>query len=158
MHCSFSFGRETSGEGFPKNEPPLGVHPTACTGSQLYSESPVSLNLTADCLTKLVIYAEVCEISGHVELLDGVAHFSNLSYKLPGAIANVQGTYSFDDERIDLHGQLRVDTKFSKTGGGPKGLLTRVTEGLFAKGNGKGEILPVKLTGTYEHPSWGLDK
>jgi AsmA-like C-terminal region len=98
------------------------------------------------------------EISGHVDVLDGVAHFSNLSYKLPGAVANVRGTYSFNDEHIDLHGQLRVDTKFSKTSGGPKGLLTRATEGLFAKGNGNGEILPVKLTGTYDEPSYGLDK
>src|SRR5437879_3620760 len=76
------------------------------------------------------------EISGHVDVLDGVAHFSNPSYKLPGAVANVRGTYSFNDERIDLHGQLQVDTKLSKTSGGPKGLLTRATEGLFAKGNG----------------------
>jgi hypothetical protein len=53
---------------------------------------------------------------------------------------------------------MRVDTKFSKTEGGPKSLLTRATEGLFAKGRGNGEILPVKLTGTYDHPSDGLDK
>jgi len=39
-----------------------------------------------------------------------------------------------------------------------KGLLTRATEGLFAKGKGKGEVLPVKLTGTYDDPSYGLDK
>jgi len=51
-----------------------------------------------------------------------------------------------------------VDTKFSKTAGGAKALLTRATEGLFAKGNGNGEILPVKLTGTYDHASYGLDK
>jgi hypothetical protein len=36
--------------------------------------------------------------------------------------------------------------------------LTRAAEGLLAKGRGKGEILPVKLTGTYGHPSYGLDK
>lgn len=49
--------RETSGEGFPKNEPPLGIHPTAGTVVQPYSESPVSLNLTADWLTELGTYA-----------------------------------------------------------------------------------------------------
>jgi AsmA-like C-terminal region len=98
------------------------------------------------------------ELSGHVELIDGVAHFSELSYKVPGATADAHGTYSFDDKRIDLHGQLRVDRRFSMTASGPKGLLTRVTEGLFAKGKGKGEILPVKLTGTYDDPSYGLDK
>jgi hypothetical protein len=98
------------------------------------------------------------KLSGHVDLLDGVAHFSNLSYSLPGAVANMHGTYSFIDERIDLHGELRVDTKFSKTAGGAKALLTRATEGLLAKGKGNGEILPVKLTGTYDHASYGLDK
>ena len=98
------------------------------------------------------------KLSGHVELLDGVAHFSHLSYSLPGVVATVQGTYSFNDEKIDLHGEMQVDTKVSKTASGPKGLLTRAAEGLLAKGRGKGEILPVKLTGTYGHPSYGLDK
>lgn len=98
------------------------------------------------------------KIAGHVELVDGVAHFSNLSYTLPGALANMHGTYSFNDKRIDLHGTLRVDTKFSKTAGGPKALLTRAAEGLLAKGKGHGEILPVKLTGTYDRTPYGLDK
>ena len=97
-------------------------------------------------------------LSGHVELLDGVANFSKLTFTLPGAAASVRGTYSFNDEKIDLHGQLRVDTKFSKTAGGPKSLLTRATEALWARSKGDGEILPVKMTGTYHHPSYGLDK
>ena len=97
-------------------------------------------------------------IAGHVELLDGVAHFSNLTYVVPGAAANLHGTFSFIDERIDLHGELTLETKFSDTATGPKGLLTRAIEPLFAKARGKGEILPVKLTGTYDHPSYGLDK
>jgi hypothetical protein len=98
------------------------------------------------------------KITGHVELIDGVAHFSNLSYTVPGANANLHGTYSLIDEKIDLHGELIVDTKFSATASGPKGLVTRVIEPLFAKSRGKGEILPVKLTGRYDHPSYELDK
>lgn len=97
-------------------------------------------------------------LSGHVELVDGVANFSTLTFILPGAMAHVHGTYSLIDENIDLHGQLRVDNKFSKTAGGPKGLVTRATETLFARSRGDGEILPVKMTGTYDHPSYGLDK
>ena len=62
-----------------------------------------------------------------------MAHFSNLAYTLPGAVANMHGTYSFNDERIDLHGTLRVDTKFSKTARGAKALLTRAAEGLLAQ-------------------------
>jgi hypothetical protein len=72
--------------------------------------------------------------------------------------AQMRGTYSFIDERIDLHGQLELETKFSATAAGPKSLVTRVVEPLFAKSRGKGEILPVKLTGSYDHASYGLDK
>jgi AsmA-like protein len=97
-------------------------------------------------------------LTGHVELSDGVAYFPNLTFILPGAVANVRGTYSFNDEHIDLHGQLRIDQKFSKTSSGPKGLITRATEALKARSNGDGEILPVKMTGTYDHPEYGLDK
>ena len=97
-------------------------------------------------------------LSGLVDLFDGVAHFSNLSFTVPGAHASMHGTYSFIDETIDLHGQLEVETKFSATASGPKGLVTRVVEPLFAKSRGKGEILPVKLTGSYDHASYGLDK
>jgi hypothetical protein len=97
-------------------------------------------------------------LSGHVELLDGVANFSTLTFALPGAVADVRGTYSFNDEKVDLHGQLRIDTKFSKTAGGPKAVLTRATEALWAHSKGDGEVLPVKMTGTYDHPSYGLDK
>jgi len=97
-------------------------------------------------------------LSGHVELLDGVANFSKLTFALPGAVSNVRGTYSFNDHKVDLHGQLQTDTKFSKTAGGPKALLTRATEALLAKSKGDGEVLPVKMTGTHDHPSYGLDK
>ena len=97
-------------------------------------------------------------LSGHVDLFDGVAHFSNFLFKVPGARASMHGTYSFIDETVDLHGQLEVETKFSATATGPKGLVARVVEPLFAKSRGKGEILPVKLTGSYDHASYGLDK
>jgi len=97
-------------------------------------------------------------LSGHVDLFDGAAHFTKLSFTVPGAHASMHGTYSFIDETIDLHGQLEVETKFSATATGPKGLVTRVVEPLFAKSRGKGEILPVKLTGSYDHASYGLDK
>lgn len=70
----------------------------------------------------------------------------------------MHGTYSFIDETIDLHGELTVEKKLSATASGPKGLLTRVIEPLFAKPRGKGEILSVRLTGNYDHPSYGLDK
>jgi hypothetical protein len=97
-------------------------------------------------------------LRGQVELLDGIVHFTDLSFTIPGASARMHGTYSLIDERVDLHGELKVDTKFSKTAKGVKVALTRAVELLAASSKGNGEVLPVKLTGTYSHPSYGLDK
>ena len=98
-------------------------------------------------------------LQGQVNLLDGVAHFPRVSFFVPGALANMQGAYSFNDGRVDFHGELTVDEKFSKTAHSlPVHMITSAGEKLFAKGTGAGEILPVKLTGTYDHPSFGLQK
>ena len=45
----------------------------------------------------------------------------------------MHGTYSLIDERVDLHGELKVDTKFSKTAKGVKVALTRAVELLAAR-------------------------
>jgi hypothetical protein len=97
-------------------------------------------------------------LQGQVELRDGVAHFTELLFTIPGASAHMHGTYSLIDQRVDLHGELKVDTKFSKTAKGVKVALIKAVELLAASSKGNGEVLPVKLTGTYSHPSYGLDK
>ena len=103
--------------------------------------------------------ATLVALAGQVELVGGVARFSTLSFAVPGALANMRGTYSLNDQQVDLRGELAVDTKFSKTAKGSKThLLTWAAERLFAKSAGTGEILPIKLTGTYKHPSFGLTK
>jgi hypothetical protein len=68
----------------------------------------------------------------------------------------VHGTYSLITHRIDLHGQLRVDTKISNTTSGTKAMLLKMMDPFFKKKR-KGEVLPVRISGTYEHPSFGLD-
>jgi len=98
-------------------------------------------------------------LQGQVDLLDGVAHFPHVSFFVPGALANMQGAYNFNDERVDFQGELTVDKKFSKTAHSlPVHMITSAGEKLFAKGTGAGEILPVKITGTYDHPSFGIQK
>lgn len=98
-------------------------------------------------------------LQGQLDLLDAVAHFSRLSFSVPGALANMQGAYNLNDERVNLQGQLIVDKKLSKTANSlPSHVITWVGEKLFAKSSGAGEVLPVKLTGTYDHPSFGIQK
>ena len=60
------------------------------------------------------------------------------------------------NHRINLHGEMKVDTKISKTSSGAKALLLKIMDPLFRKKK-KGEIVPVHILGTYEKPQFGLD-
>ena len=52
-------------------------------------------------------------------------------------------------------GQLQVDSKISNTTGGTKSFFLKIMEPFFKKKK-KGEIVPVRISGTYGHPSFGL--
>ena len=101
--------------------------------------------------------AEVAEnMKGHVEMKNAIATFTDLYFGVPGALAHMHGTYGILTEKIDLHGNLRVDSKLSKGSSGIKAALLKVAEPFFKKKN-QGEIVPIKMDGTFEHPSYGLE-
>ncbi len=95
-------------------------------------------------------------LKGHVELRDATATFSDFSFSVPGALARVHGTYDLLTEQINLHGTLQVDSKVSKGSKGVKSVLLKSVEP-FLKKKDAGEILPIKIGGSFSHPSYGLD-
>lgn len=98
------------------------------------------------------------DLTGQAALEDGTARFSDLSFGVPGAASRVHGTYGLISHKIDLHGQLQVDTKISNSTSGAKAILLKMMDPFFKKKRKrKGEVLPVRISGTYEHPSFGLD-
>jgi hypothetical protein len=92
-------------------------------------------------------------LKGHVVLKDAIAKFSDLSFSVPGALAHVHGTYGLLTQQVNLHGTVQVDNKLSK---GVKSFLLKVVEP-FLKNKNAGEIVPIKIGGTFRHPSYGLD-
>ena len=95
-------------------------------------------------------------LRGHVEVKDGTATFSNLGFGIPGALAEMHGTFELISHKVDLHGTLKMDSSLSNLAHGPKALILVVLDPFF-KRKPKGSQVPVKITGTYEHPSFGLD-
>jgi len=94
-------------------------------------------------------------LKGHVELKDGVATLTNISFTVPGAVAYMHGTFNLLNERIDFHAVLKTDAEFSKVGGGGiKSIFLKPLDAIFKK-KPKGAEIPVKLTGTYSHPEPG---
>jgi hypothetical protein len=98
----------------------------------------------------------VTDLKGRVELAQGIAQFSDLSFGIPGADAHMEGTYDLLNHKIDLHGKMRVDTKISKTASGVKALMLKIMDPIFKKKK-SGEVVLVHIAGTYEKPRFGLD-
>jgi hypothetical protein len=96
------------------------------------------------------------DLSGQVAVKDGTANFANLRFMVPGAHSRMHGSYNLMNYKIDLRGQMRVDTKISNTTSGGKALLLKMIDPFFRKKR-NGEVLPVRIAGTYQHPTFGLD-
>ena len=98
----------------------------------------------------------VMNLQGHLELREGVAKFSELTFNVPGAAARMEGTYNLENEQIDFHGTLRTDAELSQDTTGIKSALLKPLNPLF-KRKKAGAVIPVKMTGTYHDPSFGFD-
>jgi hypothetical protein len=98
----------------------------------------------------------VIDLQGHLELREGVAKFTELSFNVPGASARMDGTYNLLDQRIDFHGTLKTQAELSQDTTGIKSALLKPLNPLF-KGKKAGAVIPVKMTGTYHNPSFGFD-
>jgi AsmA-like C-terminal region len=96
------------------------------------------------------------DLKGHLLLKEGTATFTDLSFHIPGALAEMHGTYELVSHRVDLHGTLKMDSPVSHTAHGLKAAIFKLVDPFFKK-KPKGSQVPVKITGTYEHPSFGLD-
>jgi hypothetical protein len=95
-------------------------------------------------------------LKGRVKLKEGTATFSDLAFGIPGASAQLHGTYQVISHKVDLHGTLKMDSTLSRTAHGPKAVIMKIMDPFFKK-KPKGSEVPVKITGTYEKPLFGLD-
>ena len=86
----------------------------------------------------------------------GVVGFSQLSFGVPGADVALTGSYGLDSSEMDFHGKLLMQAKLSQTTTGAKSFFLKAVDPFF-KGKSGGSEVPIKITGTKDHPSFGLD-
>jgi hypothetical protein len=98
----------------------------------------------------------VSNLKGAFTLKEGVITFSKLSFGVPGALVQLNGTYGLRNEKFDFRGTLRLDAKVSETTSGIKAFLLKAIDPLFKKKNA-GAVIPIKVAGTRREPSFGLD-
>ncbi len=98
----------------------------------------------------------VSNMKGRFMLGKSEMSFPQLSFGVPGALIQLYGTFGLSTEQIDFHGTARTEAKLSQMTTGFKSVLLKAVDPFFKK-NGAGAEIPIKITGTREHPSFGLD-
>jgi hypothetical protein len=96
------------------------------------------------------------DFRGSFVLKNSVMTLSNLGFRLPGLSLALNGTYELESGQIDFRGTAAMDAKLSETTTGFKSLLLKAVDPFFKKGT-QGAVLPIKISGTRDAPSFGLD-
>jgi hypothetical protein len=97
----------------------------------------------------------VSDFRGTYTMRDGVIHFSNVTFAMPGARVNVSGRFAMESEALDFRGVVRLDAKVSQLTSGVKSFFLRVVDGLFRHDDIT--VVPITITGTADKPKVGLD-
>jgi AsmA-like C-terminal region len=96
------------------------------------------------------------DFNGMVSVKNGTARFANISMEDQGASAWFRGNFNLIDERVDMHGKLKTEASLTKATHGIKAVFAKAIEPFFKKRPHE-TVVPVKISGTYSHPSFGLD-
>ena len=96
------------------------------------------------------------DMKGDFGLRHAVVNFSDLQFGVIGAAIKLTGTYNLDTEEMDFHGKLKLKAKPSETTTGMKSFFLKAIDPFF-KGKDAGTVLAIKITGTKDNPSFGLD-
>jgi AsmA-like protein len=101
----------------------------------------------------------VSNLEGRFKLSDGRLTLPDLTFAVPGAKVELAGGYALKPETLDFKGQVVVDAMVSEMVTGWKKWLMKPADAIFRKPkkDGKGSVIPIKVTGTRNEPKFGLD-
>jgi hypothetical protein len=99
--------------------------------------------------------SSVATLRGNFTLDNRIITLRQARFAVPGASFAFDGTYTLQNEALEFHGTLRMDAKLSQTMSGYKSILLRPFDPFFRKN--QGTQLPIKISGTRNDPSFGLD-
>jgi len=88
----------------------------------------------------------VSSLNGDVMVRGGVLSTQRLTFALPGAEANLSGTFDFRDSKVNLTGNLKMDTDISHVTTGFKSMLLKPLIP-FTKKKSAGAVIPIAITG-----------
>jgi hypothetical protein len=97
------------------------------------------------------------DFAGRFRLDSGVMALQNVSFRVPGVGVFLHGTYGIVSQQLDFHGTARLEVPLSQATTGAKAFFLKLVDPLFKKKNAPGAVIPIKIGGNRESPSFGLD-
>ena len=98
----------------------------------------------------------VSNMSGKFVMKNSRLTFTGLSFAVPGAVVQLDGTYDMRGESLDFTGYLLTDASLSDMTSGIKSVIARLAQPLFRR-KGGGSRLPIRISGPRSKPAFGLD-
>lgn len=92
--------------------------------------------------------------TGETTFRDGVAYFRDVVVKLPGAKAQLHGTFNLLNTRVNMTGTAAMQQSLSRDVGGWKRWLVAPLDPFFRHGKA-GAVVPIAVTGTAANPKIG---
>jgi hypothetical protein len=99
----------------------------------------------------------VSNLNGKFALENGTITLDGLTFRVPGATIRLNGTYALLTEQLDFRGTATIDAKLSEATTGVKSFLLKALDPIF-KTNKAGAVIPIRITGTRQNPSFGLNR
>ncbi len=87
-------------------------------------------------------------LTGRVRLAGGLATLSEISFSVPGARGDMNGTYSLLNKRVNFHGKMLMQATVSEATTGKKSFFLKVLDPFFKKKHAGAEV-PITMTGLY---------
>jgi hypothetical protein len=97
---------------------------------------------------------DAAEMDSEVMLIDGVAHASELHFRMTGLSARMHGTYALEGGRANLTGELRTQRSLSNDTSGWKKVVLKPLAPLFRHKHA-GAVVPIAITGNKQHYNIG---
>lgn len=98
------------------------------------------------------------QFNGTFKLSRGTLTIPEVTFDVPGSLVRLTGTYDLLPETVNFTGTVLMDATISQMTTGFKSKLLKIIDPIFAKKGGGGTEIPIKISGSRNNPSFGLDK
>ncbi|MGD0730799.1 MAG: AsmA-like C-terminal region-containing protein [Terracidiphilus sp.] len=95
-------------------------------------------------------------MQGDFQIAEGVVTLPKLVYDVPGATIELNGTYVLEGGALDFTGSAKMEATVSQMVGGWAGALLKPADRFFRK-DGAGTDIPIRIGGTRDEPSFGVE-